>query len=505
MPASSRSPSPTSTWSAFADEGLGLRLADAASALTAFTGSYLYTSPLDGSAVLTSYETGRRYRITSISGEFEIQGSELLGAGERGIVAGADGGAWELSISEVTSETAGTPPFGSFDQVVADRTGEFEAFADAVAPWREEFPAATLAAYVLWSATVRPLGFLTRESVLMSKHWMDKVWSWDHCFNALALARSHPHLALDQFLVMFDHQVETGALPDSLTHSEVLYNFVKPPIHGWVFSLLRERLPQPLVAEKKAEVYRRLAAWSRYWLDHRRAPGSALPYYEHGNDSGWDNSTVFDDDRIVESPDLAALLVLQLDELAHLALDVAPDEAAGWRAEADAVADALGELWDGERLAARSVSGHRRGSASSLLTAIPILAGGRLPTASVPALVAKVTSHLTEFGLATELIDSAHYASDGYWRGPIWAPSTRLIEAGLRTVGENALADEVSARFRRLCEQSGFAENFDAVTGEGLRDRAYTWTASVYLLMAEDACLRAAPACAAKSPAEPVR
>ena len=49
-------------------------------------------------------------------------------------------------------------------------------------------PAAELAAYVLWSATVRPAGFLTDPAVLMSKHWMDKVWSWDHCFNALALA-----------------------------------------------------------------------------------------------------------------------------------------------------------------------------------------------------------------------------------------------------------------------------------------------------------------------------
>ncbi|MEV1239678.1 hypothetical protein ACIBO2_38960 [Nonomuraea sp. NPDC050022] len=46
------------------------------------------------------------------------------------------------------------------------------------------------------------------------------------------------------------------------------------------------------------------------------------------------------------------------------------------------------------------------------------------------------------------------------------------------------LADEISARFRRLCEQSGFAENFDAPTGEGLRDRAYTWTASAYLILA---------------------
>ena len=31
------------------------------------------------------------------------------------------------------------------------------------------------------------------------------------------------------------------------------------------------------------------------------------------------------------------------------------------------------------------------------------------------------------------------------------------------------------------------AENFDALTGEGLRDRAYTWTAGAYLLLAEDA------------------
>jgi len=60
-----------------------------------------------------------------------------------------------------------------------------------------------------------------------------------------------------------------------------------------------------------------------------------------------------------------------------------------------------------------------------------------------------------------------------------------IVEAGLRAAGEVSLADEVSERFRRLCERSGFAENFDALTGDGLRDRAYTWTASVYLLLAD--------------------
>ena len=94
-------------------------------------------------------------------------------------------------------------------------------------------------------------------------------------------------------------------------------------------------------------------------------------------------------------------------------------------------------------------------------------------------------------GLATEPLDSPHYQSDGYWRGPIWAPSTVLIEDGLRVSGYAELADEVSRRFRLLCEASGFAENFDALSGAGLRDRAYTWTASAYLLLARQAVERA--------------
>jgi hypothetical protein len=59
-----------------------------------------------------------------------------------------------------------------------------------------------------------------------------------------------------------------------------------------------------------------------------------------------------------------------------------------------------------------------------------------------------------------------------------------LIEDGLRRSGFAGLADTVADRFLRLCERSGFAENFDALTGQGLRDRAYTWTAAAYLILA---------------------
>ena len=97
---------------------------------------------------------------------------------------------------------------------------------------------------------------------------------------------------------------------------------------------------------------------------------------------------------------------------------------------------------------------------------------------------------ITEYGLATESVDSPFYESDGYWRGPIWAPSTMLMVDGLRESGEEDLAYDICRKFGNLCVKSGFAENFDALKGDGLRDRAYTWTSSVFLIMMHEYLLK---------------
>ncbi|MGW7168525.1 amylo-alpha-1,6-glucosidase [Streptomyces sp. NPDC054884] len=472
-------------------EGLDLRVTAAAHALTPFGGTYFYRDPVDDAHVFTSYETGRRYRITVLSGTVTaVSGSQALGEGDRGLTvsAGADG-SWEVAIEEFD---AARPPFHTsttFAEVREAAREAFAGFADTVAPWRSAAtPAAELASYVVWSATVLPAGLVTRPAVLMSKHWMDKVWSWDHCFNALALASGCPELAWDQFSLPFDHQDDSGALPDSVTHSEVLYNFVKPPVHGWALGRLRRQLPEPLARAQLTEAYDRLTRWTDFWLTARRAPGTALPHYQHGNDSGWDNSTAFDPGRLAVTADLTALLILQLDELALLAGELGfPEDARRRAGTADALQAALlDELWDGERFLSRPAHGGARTASASLLDLMPIVLGDRLPGAVRDRLAERIEAHLTAFGLATEHPDSPHYEPDGYWRGPIWAPTTVLVEDGLRRAGHTRLADEISARFRALCEASGFAENFDALTGEGLRDRAYTWTAAAYLLLARD-------------------
>jgi glycogen debranching enzyme len=472
--------------------GMGLRVTDAVRELTPFSGAFLFTDPSDDAVVFTSYETGCRYRVSVLSGASAVEGDEALGAATRSVLLGGDGAGWEAEVREVTSQQTTVSGTSTFAEVVADSAGDFDTYLEDIAPWRDpSTPAAGLAAYVLWSATVAPGGFITRESVLMSKHWMDKLWSWDHCFNAMALSPGRTDAAVDQFLAPFDHQDECGALPDSVTHSEVLYNYVKPPIHGWALQRLRATASRELTVEELGQIHDGLAGWSRFWLEARRRAGHALPYYQHGNDSGWDNSTTFDVDRVIESPDLAAFLALQLDVLADLS-DELDRPSAHWRDSGDRmVRDLVDQLWTGTEFIAVGALSGRPSTATSLLNLLPLVLGDRLPLDVRSSLADRLRDHLTAHGPATEPVSSPHYEDDGYWRGPIWAPSTAIVEDGLRRSGFTDLADVVSARFRALCERSGFAENFDARTGAGLRDRAYTWTAAVYLVLAADHVQRA--------------
>jgi putative isomerase len=65
-----------------------------------------------------------------------------------------------------------------------------------------------------------------------------------------------------------------------------------------------------------------------------------------------------------------------------------------------------------------------------------------------------------------------------------------MIYDGLRQLGEDDHAQEVARRFCETCRTSGFAENFNALTGEPVGDKAYTWTASVFLLLANDLLIK---------------
>ena len=93
----------------------------------------------------------------------------------------------------------------------------------------------------------------------------------------------------------------------------------------------------------------------------------------------------------------------------------------------------------------------------------------------------KSERYLTEYGLATEAVDSPYYQSKGYWRGPIWAPVMMLFTSIMEELGEVDFLEELVSKFYHCMNQNGMTENFDAINGTGLDDRAFAWTSSTYL------------------------
>ncbi len=126
-----------------------------------------------------------------------------------------------------------------------------------------------------------------------------------------------------------------------------------------------------------------------------------------------------------------------------------------------------------------------RSKTSSLLVTLPIVLGTRLPEEIREALAQPHRAAPHRVGsrdTAARHRRSTRTTAIGAGRSgrhPLPSSKTAFASAGFVE-----LADRVSERFLGLCERSGFAENFDAISGDGLRDRAYTWTASTYLLFA---------------------
>lgn len=456
-------------------------------------GAYDYAIPSrDAGWEINSFVHEARFLFAPVTGVIEADSSWRGLSSERiAVYCMPD----EHSQLELTIEEYRTVPGERRNRTFADRLTEVEThyrnWLDHSLPAPEALQETReIAAYITWSCIVQAEGFLTRPAMYMSKNWMTNIWSWDHCFNAMALIQNQPELAWDQFMIFFDRQDESGMLPDFMNDKFALWNCCKPPIHGWTLRWMMERT-EFITADRLAELYEPLARWTDWWLIHRDDDGDGIPQYNHGNDSGWDNSTVFHTAIPVESPDLSAFLIIQMEVLAEIALKLElTDESDAWRKRAEELQERmLAHFWRNDRFIAVQSGSHAESTGDSLLLFMPIVLGMRLPEEVRSRLVSSLKEpgrFVTDHGLATESVNSEFYKDDGYWRGPIWAPSTMLLIEGLKAAGEEGFALELAERFCRMASRSGMAENYDARLGTGLRDPAFTWTSSVFLILANE-------------------
>ena len=452
---------------------------------------YIYRFSRDGRAyeMANCFKNNCRYLLSVMQGESALDQewresssvhSRLTFSGETGFL---------LVLREIETEWDGNWKPYDFDEC-RNRTAEdlldfSRQLPSCPAVYAE---AAEKAGYLLWASIVRKDGFLPRDAMLMSKNWMKSVWSWDHCFNAIALSYHAPELAWDQFMIMFDMQDPTGLLPDSINDVHIVWNYCKPPVHGWALRWMMKHMD--LTPEQLREAYERLSRWTDWWTAFRDYDGDGLYEYNHGNDSGWDNSTAFSVLPPVATPELQAFLIIQMDVLSDLARRLGRGgEAAEWRNRSESLLQRLLDRMFPEDLPVVLRSGtHETVPNESLLPYISIVLGEKLPEPVRRGMIGILSGEKfrSAEGFATESLQSPEYRSDGYWRGPIWAPSTMLLMDGLARCGETELVRDTVVRFAEMVSASGFAENFDAVTGAGLRDRSYTWTASAFLVMCHE-------------------
>jgi glycogen debranching enzyme len=383
----------------------------------------------------------------------------------------------------------------NFETVADTVRAQYHAWLQRMPEVDPEFgPGAELASYVNWSSAVSPMGFLARPAMLMSKNRMAKVWSWDHSFNAMALAEKDPELAWQQYMVVLDNQELHGALPDGLRENVRAYTHSKPPIHGWALAWMMRHGD---FSDRKhlEEAYGPLVKWTEWYFRYRDSNHNGIPEYDYGNDSGWDNSTAFLEGIPIEAPDLSSFLVLQMDTLATMAEKLGKkDEAREWHKRSDSLLKLmLDHFWRVDHFVAFRVGNAVPIESESLLLYMPLVLGNKLPVGVQTKLIEGLTRpgrFRTPHGFASEAITSKHYTPDGYWRGPIWAPSSMLLAEGLDSMGQRQLARRLRVDFCNMAQKSGMSENFDAVTGAALRDTAYTWTSSVYLIFAHELRMR---------------
>ncbi len=374
---------------------------------------------------------------------------------------------------------------------IAAIQAEYEAFEQ---PYRPACYTEQLSCYTLWSTIYDANGYVTRRCNAISKGLMNLVWSWDNCFNGLAVFLADKKLALDNVLVFFDHLKPNGMMPDALNPDIIVNWYTKPPVQGFTIQKMLD-MGLELSEDEKQFIYEKFSAWTNWWYANNCHQG--LFYYSHPFDSGWDNATHYDSGSHIITPELNAYLVMQQDFLANLATALGlKEDAQRWQQQANTLLDTMiAKLWNGQEFLCQYVGGETF-KTLSLIKMMPVVLGKRLPQPISQCLVEALKEenhYLTKHGVATESLKSALYdhrkgdvnKPNAYWRGPIWPPVIYLILHGLDDLQETALSDTIAQRFTGMIEGVGnaFYENYDALTGEGNDDIGYTWTSAVYTLL----------------------
>lgn len=452
---------------------------------------YSYANYYPGKRAEFTFGNNYKIMVSPVKGNIEINAPfDRVNCEKIEITCLPDGNGYlDFSLEEFM--TAYVPKqFDSVENCISRREADFDEWMEKTLDVKPCYTdTARICSFVNYISVVEPDGHIKRPSMYMSKNWMTNIWCWDRCFNVLSLAKKNTPFAMEQYLALFDHQNESGCLPDCVNDQHIIYDYVKTPLEGWALTYIMKHTDY-LTDQMLAKLYGPLRDWTDWWFNYRDYDKDGLPQYNSGLDSGWDNNAIFAGGNLVEAPDLISFLIIQMDALSLISKKLDRiEESIYWKERSDRTYEKFIEhSWDGERfLPLRSGEHAFNDKQDSLMNFVPLILGERLDKGIRNKLISGLKENgrfICDFGITTEGMNSEYFDPEGYWSGPVWGPATAIMVYGLVASNEMDLAKDIAKKYCDNMVKNGTSENFNPKTGKAQEDRAYTWTTSSFLILA---------------------
>ncbi len=379
--------------------------------------------------------------------------------------------------------------YPSYEEGLRNAAADFADFAEKMPKLSGEFADLQKEAlYTEWALLVNAAGRMEYPLIFMTGRAMAS--SWQMIQNAVAFRDNIP-LRNAMLLNMLSEQSPLGQLPDFYDDSRSNAQGIKPPIQGWGIKWIMKDhdLFSEMPRADLERLYRGFGAWADWFMKYRDEDHDGLPEYEHGDECGCDDSSIFLNTPEAETADLPAYLVLLTEALGDIAgfLGYAEEQENWYRRSKEMLSLMISELWDGTMFIARTARSHEPIRSGSLQHYIPLILGKRLPQEIIDRMTEDLLREdifLSPFGLSSERMDSDQYRIMGMARGFVLPPQNLLILTGMYDAGKIEDAKMIARRYCLAMKDNGFNMLIDPKS-PGRGAFACTWPTCAFLILAD--------------------
>jgi hypothetical protein len=347
-----------------------------------------------------------------------------------------------------------------FDACVIGNRADFDDWCQKYEPVPERYAHVRLyAIYVIWICYLAPKTMLTVPMVYFLRTGpLMRAMGWHQSYQAMALWQDLD-TAVGLLHAMFTLQDENGMLPDSASDRYVTMLAPKPPFQGFALSYILDRVGLDALTEAHLnKLYEPMCRWAEYWLTFRDRDGDGLVAYVHGDESGWDDASIFSKGMPVNTPDIAAFLVLLMECCGKLAQRLGKeDESNRWLERSKAMLDKMiRTFWNGDKFVCIKEDTREVVDEDSIAVYQPIILGKRLPQEireKIGKAVHDPETFFMPWGFASESQKSPYYdvTYGSFMLGTILAPVQLMMTVGLYNAGQ---IDVALHNARNWCEKS---------------------------------------------------